>query len=89
MLRENLIAERVAIAVYREMIAFFGERDSTSRTMLEGILAMEEEHADELADLLFAFEPQDKEAARRLYFKDEIPSVSNAGKTVAASDFTK
>ena len=86
MLRENLIAERIAIEVYREMIGFFGEKDPTSRVMLEGILAQEEEHADDLADLLFAFEPQDKEAARRLYFKDEIPTVSNAGKTVAASD---
>lgn len=89
MLRENLIAERIAIEVYRQMISFFGEKDPTSRVMLEGILAQEEEHADDLADLLFAFEPQDKEAARRLYFKDEIPAVSNAGKTVAASDRAK
>jgi bacterioferritin len=89
MLRENLIAERIAIEVYREMIRFFGEKDPTSRIMLEGILAQEEEHADDLADLLFAFEPQDKDAARRLYFKDEIPAVSNAGKTVAASENTR
>jgi bacterioferritin len=86
MLRENLIAERIAIEVYRQMIVFFGEKDPTSRVMLEGILAQEEMHADELADLLFAFEPQDKDAARRLYFKDEIPAVSNAGKTVATSE---
>lgn len=86
MLRENLIAERIAIEVYREMITFFGEKDPTSRVMLEGILAQEEEHANDLADLLFAFEPQDKEAARRLYFKDEIPAVSNAGKSLSASD---
>ena len=52
MIRENLVAERIAIDSYREMIRFFGDKDSTTRTMLEGILATEEEHADELADLL-------------------------------------
>ncbi|WP_230971251.1 ferritin-like domain-containing protein [Nitrogeniibacter aestuarii] len=52
MIRENLVAERIAVESYREMISFFGDKDPTTRTMLEGILAMEEEHADELADLL-------------------------------------
>lgn len=52
MIRENLVAERIAIDSYREMIRFFDDKDSTTRTMLEGILATEEEHADELADLL-------------------------------------
>jgi bacterioferritin len=52
MIRENLIAERIAIESYREMIAFFGDRDPTTRALLENILAVEEEHADELADLL-------------------------------------
>jgi bacterioferritin len=53
MIREDLIAERIAIESYREMIRFFGELDPTSRRMLEEILAKEEEHADELTDLLF------------------------------------
>ncbi len=57
MIREDLIAERIAIESYREMISYFGERDSTTRVMLEEILAKEEEHADELADLLFAVDP--------------------------------
>lgn len=52
MVRANLIAERVAIESYREMIAYLGDRDPTTRRMLEEILAMEEKHADELADLL-------------------------------------
>jgi bacterioferritin len=52
MVRENLIAERIAIETYRDLIHFFGEKDPTTRRMLEGILATEEEHADELADLL-------------------------------------
>ena len=54
MLREDLVAERIAIQTYREMVQFFGEKDSTTRRMLEEILAVEEEHADDIADLLFA-----------------------------------
>jgi len=52
MIREDLVAERIAIDSYREMIAFLGTDDPTTRRMLEGILAMEEEHADDLASLL-------------------------------------
>lgn len=52
MIRENLIAERVAIESYRELIQFVGADDSTTRRMLEDILMVEEEHADELADWL-------------------------------------
>ena len=52
MVRENLIAERIAIDSYREIINFIGDRDTTTKRMLEGILAQEEEHADELADML-------------------------------------
>jgi bacterioferritin len=74
MLREDLVAERIAIETYREMIQFFGEKDPTSRLMLEVILTKEEEHADELADLLFAVEPSSNGAPQRLYFADEIPS---------------
>jgi bacterioferritin len=51
MVKENLIAERVAIDIYRQMIIFFGNNDSTTRTLLESILATEEEHADDLLDL--------------------------------------
>ena len=56
MLKENLIAERIAIDHYRELINYFGEKDSTTRTMLEGILATEEEHANDMHDLLVAHE---------------------------------
>ncbi|HEU0253022.1 MAG TPA: ferritin-like domain-containing protein [Pyrinomonadaceae bacterium] len=52
MIKENLVAERIAIDSYREMITYFGNDDPTSRRMLEGILAMEEEHADDLVSLL-------------------------------------
>lgn len=56
MLKENLIAERIAIDHYRELIEFFGKKDSTTRTMLEKILAVEEEHANDMHDLLVAHE---------------------------------
>lgn len=52
MVRVNLIAERVAIEAYHQMIALIGEKDTTTRRMLEHILAQEEEHADELKDWL-------------------------------------
>ena len=52
MIREDLVAERIAIDSYREMINYFGNDDPTSRRMMEGILAMEEEHADDLVSLL-------------------------------------
>jgi bacterioferritin len=57
MIREDLVAERIAIETYREIIRFFGDKDPTSRTLLERILAKEEEHADDMADLLFAVDP--------------------------------
>src|SRR5262245_39688088 len=52
MIEEDLVAERVAIDSYREMIAYLGTNDPTTRRMLEGILAIEEEHADDLVSLL-------------------------------------
>ncbi len=52
MIREDLVAERVAINSYRDMIRYLGADDPTTSNMLKGILAVEEEHADELADLL-------------------------------------
>ncbi len=52
MIREDLVAERIAIDSYREMIIYMGNDDPTTRRMLEGILAMEEEHADDLVSLL-------------------------------------
>jgi bacterioferritin len=52
MIREDLVAERIAIDSYGDMIRYIGDKDITTRRMLEGILAMEEEHADDLANLL-------------------------------------
>ena len=52
MISEDLVAERIAIDSYREMIQYLGDLDPTTSQLLKGILAVEEEHADELADLL-------------------------------------
>lgn len=52
MIKEDLVAERIAIDSYREMINYVANDDPTTRRMLEGILAMEEEHADDLVNLL-------------------------------------
>ena len=52
MIKENLVAERIAIDSYKDMIAYIGDKDTTTKRMLEGILAVEEEHADELSDWL-------------------------------------
>jgi bacterioferritin len=52
MIREDLVAERIAIDSYREIINFFGHGDPTSRRIMEEILAKEEEHADDLSTLL-------------------------------------
>ncbi|HEY1927485.1 MAG TPA: ferritin-like domain-containing protein [Caulobacteraceae bacterium] len=56
MIRENLIAERIAIEHYQELIRYFGDNDPTTRRMLEWILSMEEEHANDMHDLLVAHE---------------------------------
>jgi bacterioferritin len=56
MIKENLIAERIAVDHYRELIRYFGNDDPGTRAMLEGILTVEEEHANDMHDLLVAHE---------------------------------
>jgi bacterioferritin len=57
MIKEDLVAERIAIDSYSEMARYFGEDDPTTRRLIEGILAMEEKHADDLATLLVTLDP--------------------------------
>ena len=57
MIKENLVAERIAIDSYRAFIQALGAQDSTTKRLLESILAMEEEHADDLSDLLQVMPP--------------------------------
>jgi len=57
MVKDDLVAERVAIEIYRRLVGWFGNGDPTTRRLVEQILADEEEHANELADLLAAIDP--------------------------------
>ncbi len=56
MIKENLVAERIAIETYRDMVRHFADKDPTTRVMLEWILGQEEEHANDMHDLLVAHE---------------------------------
>jgi len=58
MIREDLIAERIVIEVYQEMIRYFANNDPTTRVILEKLLHDEEEHADDLSDLLYIVNPE-------------------------------
>jgi bacterioferritin len=57
MVKEDLIAERIAIESYKEMITYFGLKDPTTRRLLETILAQEEEHAEDMASILSTLDP--------------------------------
>jgi bacterioferritin len=65
MIREDLIAERMVIEVYQQMIRHFGDNDPTTRIMIEHILSEEEEHASDLSDLLFVVDPHTGESEGR------------------------
>jgi bacterioferritin len=60
MIKEDLVAERIAIDSYAEIVRYIGDGDPTTRRMMEGILAAEEEHADDLANLLASLDPREK-----------------------------
>ena len=64
MIKEDLVAERIAIDSYRDIIKYLGDRDPTTRRMMEGILAVEEQHADELSELLVTY-PEESGGKRR------------------------
>ena len=64
MIEEDLVAERIAIDSYRAVIQYLAEQDPTTRRMIEAILAVEEQHADELADLLVCVDDRTKGRAR-------------------------
>jgi bacterioferritin len=59
MIREDLVAERIAIDSYRGIVDYIGEKDSTTRRVMEEILAVEEEHAEDMADLIASLDPRE------------------------------
>lgn len=88
MIRENLVAERIAIDSYRAMISFLSTDDPTTRRLLESILAVEEEHADDMADLLRDHQPAEVEAAPPLEATSTLeatPTLSTATAEVAVA----
>src|SRR3569833_1415815 len=78
MIKEDLIAERIAIESYRDIIQFLGDKAPTSKRLMEQLLAKEEEHADDMADLLFADQPKTNKNTHNLYSKDEVPGATTA-----------
>jgi len=79
MIAEDLIAERIAIESYGEMIRYIGDGDSTTRTMLEEILATEEEHADDMSNLLSGVDdtrPSSRESGITPAKRQNGPAVS-------------
>jgi bacterioferritin len=71
MIREDLVAERIAIDSYREIVQYLGDQDPTTRRLMESILAKEEEHADDLVSLLSGLGEQ----RARLAETQEVPPV--------------
>lgn len=82
MIREDLIAERVIIDVYQRFIEHFGSKDSTTRMMFEHIKAEEEEHADELSELLFITDPRTGEG-------QGVDAAADAGQSTALKPETE
>ncbi len=60
LIEENLIAERIAVESYRELVRYFEKTDPTSRRLIESILQQEEEHAEEMASLLLTLNPEQR-----------------------------
>jgi bacterioferritin len=60
LIKEDLVAERVVIEIYRKLVNYFGNADPTTRRLIEQILADEEDHASDLADLIAAVDPRKK-----------------------------
>jgi bacterioferritin len=79
LLREDLLAERVVIKIYGDIIRFFGDKDPVSRRMFEDILGDEEDHADEIADLLYTVDPATGKTAEQ-FTGDSVNKPFHNGK---------
>ena len=74
MIREDLVAERIAVESYSEIIRYLGDNDPTSRRVMEKILAKEEEHAEDLKTLMENIGEEEKQIASRSSFQDSKAS---------------
>jgi bacterioferritin len=75
MIREDLVAERTVIEVYQEMIRYFGNNDPTTRSILEHLLREEEDHASDLADLLYITNPETGESEGEDPALEDLPGL--------------
>jgi bacterioferritin len=75
MIREDLVAERTVIEVYQEMIRYFGNNDPTTRSILEHLLREEEDHASDLADLLYITNPETGESEGEDPALEDLPAL--------------
>jgi len=80
LLREDLLAERVVIKVYGDVVEFFGTADPVTRRMFEEILADEEDHADDLADLLYTIDPTTGKAVEEFTSDSAFVAYKSNGK---------
>jgi len=80
LLREDLLAERVVIKMYGDIVNFFGQADPVSRRMMEEILKDEEDHADEIADLLYTVDPVTGKTAEQFSGDHVIQAFKPNGK---------
>ena len=83
LLREDLLAERVVIKVYGDIVDFFGDADPVTRRMFEEILKDEEDHADEIADLLYTIDPRTGKAVEQFTADSKVVAIEslNGGRT--------
>jgi bacterioferritin len=77
LLREDLLAERVVIKIYSDVVKFFGQADPVSRRMFEEILKDEEDHADEIADLLYTVDPSSGKTVEQFTGDSTVRPVRN------------
>jgi len=84
MIREDLIAERTVIEVYQEMIRYFGNNDPTTLSILEHLLREEEDHASDLADLLYITNPETGESEGEDPALEDLPAMKG-GRSAAGN----
>jgi bacterioferritin len=84
MLREDLVAERIVIKMYSDIVTFFGSADPVSRRLFEDILKDEEDHADEIADLLYTVDPASAEVAESFAGDSEFVHVAQRVRAVGS-----
>jgi bacterioferritin len=85
MLKEDLLAERVVIKIYGDIVNFFGSKDPVTRRLFEDLLADEEDHADEIADLLYTIDPSTGKTVEELEGDSDFKKVATTNGSAAGA----